>query len=79
MFIHTLGFQSRSWNKGQSFGVKVYKTLHYKDPLMDFIFIWHDGRYRSKVLFSAIPTLGHDLEVKVTYIEFSYRSQYVCI
>ena len=23
----------------KNFGVKVYKTLHYKDLLMDFIFI----------------------------------------
>ena len=37
---------------------------------MDFIFIWCDGRYRSKVLLSAIPTLERDLEVMVT--EFSY-------
>ena len=29
-------------NQGQSFCIKVYKTLHYKDPLMDFIFIWRD-------------------------------------
>ena len=39
-----------------------------KDPLMDFIYIWHDGRYRSKVLITAIPVGWHDL---VTDIEFS--------
>ena len=27
--------------------VKVYKTSYFEDPLMDFIHIWHDGRYRS--------------------------------
>ena len=52
--------------KGQSFCIKVYKTLHYKDPLMDFIDIWHDGRYRSKILLKTISTPGFDLEVKVT-------------
>ena len=25
---------------------------------MDFIHIWHDGRYRSKVIISTIPTRG---------------------
>ena len=38
--------------------VKVYKTLYFEDPLKDFIHIWHDGRYRSKVFISTIPTPG---------------------
>ena len=25
----------------------VYKALYYEDPLMDFIHIWPDGRYRA--------------------------------
>ena len=33
--------------QGQSFCVKVYKTSYFADPLMEFIHIWHDGRYRS--------------------------------
>ena len=33
------------------FCVKVYKTSYFEDPLMDFIHIWHDGRYRPKVFF----------------------------
>ena len=45
-------------SQGQSFCVKVYKTSYFEDPLMDFIHIWHDGRYRSKVFISTIPTLG---------------------
>ena len=44
-------------SQGQSFCVKVYKTSYFEDPLMDF-HIWHDGRYRSKVLISTIPTRG---------------------
>ena len=77
-FIHSLVFLSHSWNKGQSFCVKIYKTLHYKDPLMDLIFIWHDGRFRSKVLLIAIPILGSDLEVKVMDLEFSHKNQSFC-
>ena len=45
-------------SQGQSFCIKVYKTSYFKDPLMDFIYIWHDGRYRSKDFISTIPTPG---------------------
>ena len=45
-------------SQGRSFCVKVYKTSYFEDPLMDFIHIWHDGRYRSKVFISTIPTPG---------------------
>ena len=51
---------------GQSFCVKVYKTSYFEDPLMDFIHIWHDGRYRSKVFIGTIPTPG---------VTFGSRSQ----
>ena len=59
----TLGTRSRTLNfckksQGQSFCVKVYKTSYFEDPLMDFIHIWHVGRYRSKVFISTIPTPG---------------------
>ena len=43
-------------SQGQCFCVKVYKTSYFEDPLMDFVHIWHDGRYRSKVFISTIPT-----------------------
>ena len=45
---------------------------------MDFFYILHDGRYRSQVLLSAIPTLGPDLGVMITDLEFSYKSQNFC-
>ena len=45
-------------SQGQSFCVRVYKTSYFEDPLMDFIHIWHDGRYRSKVFISTIRTPG---------------------
>ena len=32
---------------GSKFCIKVYKTSYFEYPLMDFIHIWHDGRYRS--------------------------------
>ena len=35
---------------------------------------WHDGSYRSRILLSKIPIPGCDLEVKVTDLEFSYKS-----
>ena len=41
---------------GSSFCVKVYKASYFEDPLMDFVHIWHGGRYRSKVFISTIPT-----------------------
>ena len=49
-------------SQGQSFCVKVYKTSYFEDPLMDFIHIWHGGRYRSKVFISTIPIPGVTLE-----------------
>ena len=53
LFVHTLFL-----SKGQSFYINVYKTSYFEDPLMDFIHIWHDGIYRSKVFISTILTLG---------------------
>ena len=52
LFVHTRFFVFVS-----KFYVKVYKSSYFEDPLMDFIHIWHDGRYRSKVFISTIPTL----------------------
>ena len=38
---------------------------------MDFIYIWPDGRYKSKVFISTDPTPGDNLGVKVMDLEFS--------
>ena len=38
---------------------------------MDFIHIWHDGRYRSKVFYQHHPHPGGDLGVKAMDLEFS--------
>ena len=45
-------------SQGQSFCVKVYKTSYFENPLMDFVHIWYDGRYRSKISISTIHTPG---------------------
>ena len=58
LFIRSLVRSLVFPSQGQSFCVKVYKTSYFEDPLMDFIHIWHDGRYRSKVFISTIPTPG---------------------
>ena len=50
---------------GSKFCVKVYKTLHDRDPLMDFI-LFGMMVETGLVLLTVIPTLGPDLEVKVT-------------
>ena len=46
------------YENSKFFCIKVYKTSYFEDPVMDFIHIWHDGRYRSKVFISTIPTPG---------------------
>ena len=53
-FVRSFVFPSQ----GQSFCFKVYKTSYFEDSSIDFIHIWPDGRYRSKVLISTIPTPG---------------------
>ena len=69
-FVRSFVFPSQ----GQSFCVKVYKTSYFEDPLMDFIHIWHDGRYRSKVFISTIPTRGfHGLRI------FIKKSKVFCV
>ena len=36
---------------------------------MELLYIWHDYRYWSKILFDTIPTPAYDLEVKVTELK----------
>ena len=52
-------------------GERPVVLLYYEDPLMDFIHIWPDGRYRSKVFISTNHTPWDNLGVKVTDLEFS--------
>ena len=61
-------------SQGQSFCVKVYKTSYFEDPLMDFIHIWHDCRYRSNVFSSTLGsrsrTWNFHKKVKVFCVKF---------
>ena len=51
--------------------VKVFKTSLNPNVITDFIHLWYDDTYWSKILRSTIPTtLGH-VKVKVTDLEFS--------
>ena len=36
---------------------------------MNLLYIWHDYRRWSKILFGIIPTPAYDLAVKVTDLE----------
>ena len=51
--------------------VKVFKTSLIPNLITDFIHLWYDDTYWSKILHSTISTsLGH-VKVKVTDLEFS--------
>ena len=65
--------------QGQSFCVKVYKTSYFEDPLMDFIHIRHDGRYRSKVFISTIPTPGVTLGSRSQNFHKKSQGQSFCV
>ena len=62
-------------SQGQSFCVKVYKTSYFEDPLMEFIHIWHDGRYRSNIFISTIPTPG----VTLGSMYFHKKVNFLCL
>ena len=50
--------------------VKVFSTSLFPNPLMDFVNLWYDDRYWSKILCCTIHTPVLDLKIKVTDIEF---------
>ena len=53
----------------------ISKSLHGLSLyFVALLYIRHDYKYWSKILYSAIPTPAYDLEVKVTGLEM-----YVCI
>ena len=76
-FVRSFVFPSQ----GQSFCVKVYKTSYFEDPLMDLVHIWHDGRYRSKIFISTIPTPGVALGSRSWTLKFCKKvtgSKFLC-
>ena len=50
--------------------VAAYITLR-SHCLISLNYIWYDDRYLSNIPFSTIPTLGLDLQVKVTNFSIS--------
>ena len=54
------------------FYVKVFKTLYFLNPEMDFVYIWYDYKCWTKILFGTIPIPAYDLEVKVTDLEILF-------
>ena len=75
----TLGSRSRTSNfhkkvRVKVFALKFYKTSYFEDPLIDFIHIWHDDRYRSKVFISTIPTPGVTLGSRSRTSNFHKKS-----
>ena len=65
------------WSTSQNLKVKVcvkdFKTSFLPNRITDFIHLWFDDTYLSKILRSTIPTtLGHvKVKIKVTDLEFS--------
>ena len=51
--------------------VKVFKTSLFSNLITDFIHLWYDETYWSKILCSTIPTTPGHVKVKVTDSEFS--------
>ena len=54
------------------FCVKVFTMSVFAKSLMDLIHVWHDDRFRSKILSSTTPTPVNDLKGKVTDLELLY-------
>ena len=50
--------------------VKVFKSSLFPNLITDFIHLWYDDTYWSKILRSTIPTTLGDVNVKVTDYEF---------
>ena len=58
---HTTLHPNPTLHRVKVFALKSIRP-HILNSLRDFIHIWPDGRYRSKVFISAIPTPGVALE-----------------
>ena len=52
------------------FYVKVFRISLFPICVMFLVHVWYDDRFRSKILDSTIPTLLHDLKIKVMDLEF---------
>ena len=45
------------------------KFSYFPNHMMYFDYIWYDGKYRLKVLYSNTTNHTYGLEIKVTYLE----------
>ena len=59
------------------FTLKLFKTSHFPNCVMDLVHIWWDDRYKSKVSFSNTPAHANDLKIKVTDFEILQIKYYV--
>ena len=75
LFVHTF-VRSSFCHRVKVFALK-FMTSYFEDPLMDFIHIWHDGRYRSKVFISTIPTPGVTLGSRSQ--NFHKKESFLCL
>ena len=57
-----------------NFVFRLLQCLFFVKPLMELIHVWHGDRDWSKILCGIIPNPVHDLKVKVTDLEFLYKS-----
>ena len=46
-----------------------FKISSFLNHYMNLLYIWHDYRYWSNILFGTIPTPAHDLKDNVTDLE----------
>ena len=51
------------------FCIKVFKISRFLNPCMELLYVWHDYRDWSKILFDTISAPIYDLEVKVADLE----------
>ena len=49
---------------------QVFRASLFPNPLIDFVHVWYNDGYWSKILWGTIPTPVYDLKVKVTDLEF---------
>ena len=67
----TLRLMSQTLNLNVKVFVKVFKTSLFPNLITDFIHLWCDDTYLSKILRSTIPTTQGHVKVKFTDLEFS--------
>ena len=53
--------------------LKIFiKSSYFPNDTMDFVHIWYDDRYSSKVFIQQYPAHAYDLKVKVADLKVLY-------